>query len=114
MHADLERAEEKMRSVKRERSSSLNSNSGRGEGEVMWGLNEGEEIESKEEGWEVWVEVMTRRFMEGRDPEADYHGIDGSEEWDDVKEGEREAEERYFGEEEPEEGQGTDTGVLDY
>lgn len=80
-----------------------------------WGY-ENEEVGSKEEGLQIWEEFVTRRFLEGRDTDVDYDAIDFSEEWDDIKAIERDMEDVYFDQEEPEvvEGGGTDTGILDY
>ena len=63
----------------------------------------------------MWRRRITERFLEGRDPDAEYEVIDEDEGLDDVVEREREEEERWFDAETPEAVEpSTDTGVLDY
>jgi hypothetical protein len=73
-------------------------------------------VTSKEEAEQVWRETMTLRFLEGRDEDADYESIDNSEEYDDYRQIERDAQDAYFDAESPsEEGAGAgDTGVQDF
>ncbi|TGZ82956.1 hypothetical protein EX30DRAFT_144914 [Ascodesmis nigricans] len=81
----------------------------------------GDEVETREEGEELWRRVMTERFLAGNDKEVDYKTIDENEAWD-GEEMRRDEEERWFDAETPrwvdgggeEEGLCTDTGVLDY
>ena len=56
----------------------------------------------KEEGRKRWHWEMELRFVSGRDNDFDYHTVDQNDEYDDRATEEREAEERYFMEEEPE------------
>jgi hypothetical protein len=53
-------------------------------------------VTSKEEAEQVWRETMTLRFLEGRDEDADYESIDNSEEYDDYRQIERDAQDAYF------------------
>lgn len=55
---------------------------------------------NKEEGLERWKTAMTLRFLRGDDPDFPYHEIDNNEELDVIEQ--REAEERWFDDEEPE------------
>ena len=79
---------------------------------------------TKEEGLEMWKAEMTLRFLAGQDRDFEYGAVDESEEFDGVQE--REEEERWFDEEEPEwvhdggsfdggtKGTGGETGVQDF
>lgn len=66
---------------------------------------------------------MTVRFVSGKDDDFDYKAIDESEEYDDRQTEERERQEEWFDEEEPESSPGQDdakgtlegeTGIQDY
>lgn len=66
---------------------------------------------SKEEGFERWKYEMTLRFLKGDDPDFTYRDVDESEEWDAIEN--KEAEERWFDEEEPEwVGDENDTQII--
>jgi hypothetical protein len=70
-------------------------------GEVL--AEEKDEIPvNKEEGEKRWRWEMEMRFLRGGDDDFEYKDVDESEEYDDRGEEEREAEEKYFAEEEPE------------
>lgn len=101
LHADLERAEAKLNRIREEKA-----------GRALDDEEEAE-VQTKEEGLERWREWVTRRFVEGNDPDADYEQIDNDPENDDWKERERMEEEKYFEEEEAE-GGNTDTGIQDF
>ncbi|KAK5170304.1 uncharacterized protein LTR77_004891 [Saxophila tyrrhenica] len=73
----------------------------------------------RQQGWEKWRDVMGLRFVGGRDEEFEYAGVDGSEEFDDRAEVERERLDEYLeGEEERFVGDGPrpvgETGVQDF
>ncbi len=55
---------------------------------------------NKEEGYKRWRWEMELRFMRGGDGDFDYAAVDGNEEYDDRRVEEREAEERWFDQEE--------------
>lgn len=78
---------------------------------------------TREEARERWVDIMTVRFLRGDDEDFDYGKVDESEELDDRRAEERDAEEEWFdGESEdfsPRDGEGKrevrgETGVQDY
>lgn len=128
LEADLYRSEAKLAALKRSSPSpSLSSlltpstsisYSKREDGEVL--PEDPDEVPmSKEEGLERWRWEMEARFLRGEDEEVDYGRIDDDERWDVFEE--REVQERYFEEEEPEwvetkdgEGVGGETGVQDF
>lgn len=84
------------------------------------GVEEDEEdrAHSKDEGWEKWKEVMTLRFLQGRDEDFEYASVDGNEEFDDQAEEDRKRLEEYLnGDDEEFESEGTlrgYTGVQDF
>ena len=57
---------------------------------------------SKEEGMRRWQKEMELRFLRGGDEDFEYSDVDTNEEFDDRGVEEREAEERWFEQEEPE------------
>ena len=72
----------------------------------------------KEEGLQRWRKKMEAMFLKGEDKEFEYALVDGNEEYDDKRIQERDEEERWFDDEEPNHatvhtltGQ---TGVQDY
>ncbi|KAM0712037.1 hypothetical protein Q7P37_011131 [Cladosporium fusiforme] len=92
----------------------------RGADGVIVGLEEdaGERVAGKEEGLNRWRDVMGRRFMRGEDVDFDYRVVDGGEEFDDLDEEGRGAQEDWFeGEEQEFVGHGRpagETGVQDF
>ena len=56
----------------------------------------------KEDGKRKWREAMELRFLAGQDGDFEYKTVDESEDFDDRGIEDREEEERYFAEEEPE------------
>lgn len=50
----------------------------------------------KEAGRRRWRSAMAARFLRGHDDDFDYDSVDRNDEWDDRREEERVAEERYF------------------
>ena len=74
---------------------------------------------TKEEGFERWKFEMTLRFLRGGDQDFDYKEVDEGGEWDEIES--KEAEERWFDDEEPEwvgeegvESVGGETGIQDF
>jgi len=71
---------------------------------------------TKEDGFERWKFEMTMRFLRGDDPDFAYKEVDESEELDYIER--RDAEERWFDEEEPDlinpGGESNETGVQDF
>lgn len=51
---------------------------------------------SREEGWQMWKDVMGLRFLRGDDLEFDYQSVDDNEEFDDWEEDERRKLEEYL------------------
>lgn len=88
-------------------------------GEIL-AEEKGEVPASKEEGLARWRWEMEMRFLRGDDGDFEYEGVDGSEEWDDKVQEDRDRQDRYFAEEEPswtlEEGRTVsgETGVQDF
>lgn len=88
-------------------------------GEIV-GVEEdaGEHVEGKTEGLEKWKDVMGRRFMRGEDRDFDYNVVDAGEEFDDLEEEARGAQDDWFdGEEQEFVGDGRpqgETGVQDF
>ena len=88
-------------------------------GEIV-GLEEdaSERVGGKEEGLVRWKDVMGRRFMRGEDKDFDYGTVDNGEEFDDIDEEARGAQDEYFdGEEQKFVGDGRpqgETGVQDF
>ena len=56
---------------------------------------------SKEEGLTRWRRQMKLRFLRGNDEDFDYGPIDNSEDYDDIQQIRRDAEDEYFDGEEP-------------
>jgi len=54
---------------------------------------------TKREGMERWISEMTVRFLNGQDEDFSYKDVDESDAWDAIEN--REAEEQWFEEEEP-------------
>jgi hypothetical protein len=92
----------------------------RGADGVIVGVEEdvGERVGGKEEGLRRWKDVMGRKFLRGEDREFDYGVVDEGEEFDDIEEEARGAQEDWFeGEEQAFVGDGHargETGVQDF
>lgn len=80
--------------------------------------DQAERAGSREEGREMWRDVMGRRFMRGEDREFVYKTVDDDEAYDDLdEEGRRQQEEWFGGQEEEFVGAGKpegETGVQDF
>ncbi|KAF2230888.1 hypothetical protein EV356DRAFT_519262 [Viridothelium virens] len=57
--------------------------------------------ESREDAFRQWSQVMSARFLEGKDNEFRYEQVDDNSEWDDHDEEERRRMEDWFDDEEP-------------
>lgn len=68
-------------------------------GEII--ADDGDAPESKAEGKKQWRRMMELRFLDGNDLDFDYTEVDDNQDWDDKVQERRDAEEAYFGEEEP-------------
>jgi len=53
--------------------------------------------ETKAEGMQIWQRIMTQRFMNGHDTDFDYTTVDMNEDYDDLDEETRIAEDKYYG-----------------
>jgi hypothetical protein len=70
------------------------------DGEIL--AEEKDEIPaSKDEGYARWRWEMEARFVRGGDDDFDYEAVDNNEDYDDHLQESREAEDKYFDEEEP-------------
>lgn len=99
LEADLLRSEAKLDALAHpDPNQTFNYRRGPG-GEIL--AEEQDEVPGdKQEGYQRWRGEMELRFMRGGDGDFDYAAVDGSEEYDDWGVEEREAEERWFDEEE--------------
>ena len=77
-----------------------------------------DEPKTKENGWDLWVRFMTRRFVEGRDEEFEYANVDDDANYDVGEYEHSQAQEEYFEQEEaghvPKERATGETGIQDY
>jgi hypothetical protein len=70
------------------------------DGEIL--AEEKDEIPAnKEEGYARWRWEMEARFVRGGDDDFDYEAVDKNEDYDDHLQESREAEDKYFDDEEP-------------
>lgn len=101
LEADLWRSEAKVEALAHSTdTSSMNYRRGKN-GEII--EEEKDEIpKDKEEGLNRWRKQIELMFLRGDDTDFDYSKVDGSEEYDDRAVEEREAEESWFEEQEPE------------
>lgn len=74
----------------------------RGEGGEIIAEDKDEVPKDKEDGLARWRKQMELVFLKGDDQDFDYALVDQSEDYDDRRLEEREVEENWFGEEEPE------------
>lgn len=101
LEADLMRSEAKLAALATSAGTHQRSPGRGGVGGEMYVEDPRDVPESKEEGRLRWRREMTERFLRGDDDDFDYLGVDENETWDDRVLEEREAEERWFTEEEP-------------
>lgn len=110
LEADLYRSEAKLEALK-----SQNYRTGP-DGQLL--PEDPDEIpQDKEEGLSRWKHQMTMRFLNGEDNDFPYSEVDESEEWDVIET--REAEDRWFEDEEPQwvgkgDGPQGETGIQDF
>ncbi|KAI9749681.1 MAG: hypothetical protein M1815_002322 [Lichina confinis] len=99
LEADLRRSEAKIAALADPRTSSVTYQRG-SNGEIT--AEDPEDApQDKAEGQQRWHREMTERFLRGDDDDFDYEAVDGNDEWDDRRQEERDAEDRWFTEEEP-------------
>jgi Coiled-coil domain containing protein (DUF2052) len=110
LEADLYRSEAKLEALH-----SQNYKSGP-DGQIL--PEDPDEIPAdKEEGLSRWKYQMTMRFLSGEDNDFPYSEVDENEEWDVIEN--REAEDRWFEDEEPQwvgkgDGPQGETGIQDF
>jgi Coiled-coil domain containing protein (DUF2052) len=108
LEADLYRSEAKMEALRHPDPNSGFSYRRGPSGEIL--VEDKEEVPSnKEEGYARWKWEMEARFIRGGDDDFDYKAIDESEEYDDHALEQRDAEERYFDDQDAEFIHGDDT-----
>ena len=99
LEADLRRSEAKVAALADPRTSSVTYQRG-SNGEIT--AEDPEDApQDKAEGQQRWHREMTERFLRGEDDDFDYATVDDNDEWDDRRQEERDAEDRWFTEEEP-------------
>lgn len=100
LEADILRSEAKIEALANPDSSLAIAYKRGDNGEIL--AEEKEEVPlTKEEGRERFNQQMRWRFLAGNDSDFDYKSIDDSEEYDDLAQERRDAEDRYFDDEEP-------------
>ena len=94
------RSEAKLEALKNPDTALLTTYKRGKDGEIL--AEEKDEVPmTKEEGMQRWRKDMELRFLEGRDEDFEYSVVDRSEEYDDRRAEEREDEEKWFDEEDP-------------
>jgi len=101
LQADLMRSEAKMDALAHPDPKSTMSYRRGPNGEILE-EEAGEVPQCKEEGESRWRWEMEMRFLRGDDDDFNYTEVDENEEWDDKASEERDRQEAYFKEEEPE------------
>ncbi|MCJ1248757.1 hypothetical protein MMC30_005976 [Trapelia coarctata] len=100
LEADLWRSEAKIEALKKPDTALLITYRRGKDGEIL--AEEKDEVPmTKEEGMQRWRKEMELRFLGGRDEDFEYSKVDSSEEYDDRGVEEREEEEKWFDEEDP-------------
>ncbi|MCJ1388688.1 hypothetical protein MMC18_001537 [Xylographa bjoerkii] len=101
LEADLWRSEAKMEALANTEDADVMTYKRGADGEIL--AEEKDEVPTtKEEGLQRWRKQMELRFLGGRDEDFEYPMVDEAEEFDDRGVEEREEEEKWFEEEEPE------------
>ncbi|KAL9128440.1 MAG: hypothetical protein Q9217_002873 [Psora testacea] len=111
LEADLWRSEAKMEAL-REPDHAAKMRYRRDEKGQIVAEEKDEVPSSKEDGAQRWKKEMELRFLRGDDGEFDYEKVDGNEAYDDHRTFERDEQERWFDEEEPQ-WTITDKGTVD-
>ena len=101
LEADLWRSEAKIEALSNP-SNVANTTYKRGEGGEIIGEEKDEVPKDKEECLSRWRKQMELMFLRGADQDFDYSSVDQSEEYDDRGLEDREVEEHWFEEQEPE------------
>ncbi|MCJ1402805.1 hypothetical protein MMC11_006026 [Xylographa trunciseda] len=100
LEADLWRSEAKIEALTNVKDAGLMTYKRGASGEIL--AEERDEVPTtKEEGMQRWRKQMELRFLGGRDEDFEYSMVDEGEEFDDRGVEEREEEEKWFEEEEP-------------
>lgn len=100
MEADIYRSEAKLEALKHPDDNTLFSYRRGPQGEIL--QEEKDEIPtSREEGYARWKWEMEARFLRGGDNDFDYSAVDNDDKYDDKAQEEREFQDRYFDEEDP-------------
>ncbi|KAI9871601.1 MAG: hypothetical protein M1830_002703 [Pleopsidium flavum] len=100
LEADLWRSEAKMEALGNPNTSATFTYKRGPDGEIL--AEEEDDVPlDKEDGRRTWRKAMEVRFLKGEDGDFEYKSVDESEEYDDRGVEEREEEDRYFAEEEP-------------
>ncbi|EXJ91323.1 hypothetical protein A1O1_04435 [Capronia coronata CBS 617.96] len=101
LEADLYRSEAKLDALRHPDPNSLFTYKRGPDGEIL--AEDTDEVPAdKEEGLARWKWEMERRFVRGGDDDFDYSAVDNNPDYDDRATEEREAQDRYFDEQEPE------------
>ena len=100
LEADLYRGEAKMTALRRPDPNSVFSYKRGPDGEIL-AEERGEVPATKGEGLSRWRWEMEDRFIRGGDTDFDYKTVDNNDEYDDHALEAREAEDRYFDDEDP-------------
>ena len=101
LEADLWRSEAKIDALANPENTSIMTYKRGADGEIL--AEEKDEVPAnKEEGMQRWRKEMELRFLRGQDGDFDYTSVDESEKYDDRGAEEREEEEKWFADEEPE------------
>jgi hypothetical protein len=101
LEADLYRSEAKLDALRHPDPNSIFTYKRGPNGEIL-AEDKDEVPANKEEGLARWRWEMETRFLRGGDEDFDYEGVDKNPDYDDRLMEERDAEEKYFDEEEPE------------
>ena len=101
LEADLWRSEAKIEALANH-SGASNTTYKRGDGGEIIAEEKDEIPKDKEEGLNRWQKQMELMFLRGDDQDFDYSSVDQSEEYDDRGLEDREVEEDWFEEQEPE------------
>lgn len=110
LEADLWRSEAKMDALAHPSLTPITAYQRGNKGQTV---GEKDEIpKDKEEGLQRWRKQIEQTFLQGNDVDFDYSQVDGSEEYDDRKTEEREAQEGWFEDEEPEWAMDDDTSLA--
>ncbi|MCJ1307970.1 hypothetical protein MMC25_001620 [Agyrium rufum] len=110
LESDLYRSEAKVAALANPAQTTLFQYRRGPNGEIL-AEEKGDVPKNKEEGWIRWRMEMEMRFLRGGDEDFEYGDVDQSEKFDDWGLEEREAEEKWFEEEEPQWVEGNEVGV---